>query len=181
MILSILIPTTPDRRPMFNRLLDKLSLQAADIEGVEILHCEDDYKMTIGAKRNHLISEAGGEYVVFIDSDDDVADTYIVDIMAALESRPDCVGFRGYMTTNGKDRKNFAISRAYKTWHIENGIYCRHINHLCPVRRSIALKCPFPNLRHGEDYKYSMDLIPHLKTEVYIDKYLYIYKYLTHK
>jgi hypothetical protein len=31
----------------------------------------------------------------------------------------------------------------------------------------------------GEDYEYSMGILPHLKREVLIDKELYHYKYVT--
>lgn len=182
MLLSILIPTTTDRRKVFNVLLDKLTKMSAGIEGVEIMYCEDNKQMTIGAKRQHLIENATGEYVVQIDSDDDVSDSFISDILEALETKPDCVGFNGVMTTNGKNWENFNISLRNKSWFKKNSVYYRSINHLSPVKKSLALKAGFNiNKRHGEDYEYSMKLLPLLKTEVFINKDLYTYKYISNK
>lgn len=184
MILSILIPTLTKRQKQLDALLISLEAQidAANAnELVEVIHCADEGQMTIGAKRNHLMNSCNGDYICFLDDDDSVPVYYVDEILKAVASTPDCIGFKGYMTTNNKNRKDFVISNRYKSWVESKGVYHRHTNHLTPVKRNIAIKCPFPNLRHGEDYAYSMALKAHLKTEVFIDKEMYIYNYISNK
>ncbi len=69
---------------------------------VEILSIEDNKEISIGAKRQKLLERAIGDYIVFFDSDDLPFNLYTSKILQALESSPDCVGFKIHMTTNGK-------------------------------------------------------------------------------
>ena len=72
-MLSILIPTLPDRYEFLDRLMMKIADQA--IEGIEIL-IDEDSEATTGAKRNRLIDNCETEYCVFLDDDDLIADIY---------------------------------------------------------------------------------------------------------
>jgi hypothetical protein len=84
------------------------------------------------------------------------------------------------MTTNNKDRHNFKISNTFDSWFELNGVYYRTINHLCPVKRELALQVKFPRgINNGEDADYSNRLRPLLKTEVYINKDMYHYDFNT--
>jgi glycosyltransferase involved in cell wall biosynthesis len=74
----------------------------------------DNRQKKISDKRNELLDRAKGDYVVFIDDDDLVPSYYIYELLKAIEAKPDCVGFDGYMTTNGKDRHNFKISNTFE-------------------------------------------------------------------
>jgi glycosyltransferase involved in cell wall biosynthesis len=174
--LSILIPTLPNRKPMLDTLVANLTAQIGD-NPVQIIY--DDCALTTGAKRQRLLEEAKGDYVVFVDDDDMVAPDYVVSILQAIETNPDCVGFRGWMTTNGKNKQQWEVSSRHKKWTESNGKYYRHTLHITPVKREIALKVGFKNITQGEDYQYSMGLVPLLKTEVFIDKELYYYLYVT--
>jgi len=40
------------------------------------------------------------------------------------------------------------------------------------------LKVMFPNIEFGEDYEYSMGILPFLKNEIFIDEQLYHYKFM---
>ena len=82
-VLSILIPTMPKRLGLLKRLLNVLNPQVTD--EVEILTHSDDGRIPTGRKRNDLIKQAQGQYVVFIDDDDIVADTYVSDILKAAK------------------------------------------------------------------------------------------------
>lgn len=175
--LSILIATIPRRKKLFDKLVEHLSGQAT--EAVEILYDDsDDY---VGTKRQRLLNAAKGDYVVYVDDDDMVNDNYIPFILKAIESSPDCVGFKGWITTNGANKKNFEISREHKDWTESNAKYYRHTLHITPVKREIALKVGFSNMANGEDYKYSMGLVPLLQSEVFIDEDMYYYIYKTNK
>jgi hypothetical protein len=94
MMLSILIATIPGRESMFARLMSHLWRQSVGLP-VEIIY-DGSAKdvMSIGAKRQRLIESAQGRYVVFIDDDDWVPDTYVEDILEATITLPDCIGFK---------------------------------------------------------------------------------------
>ena len=71
--LSILIPTLESRQQQFEWLYDKLATQVRrhGLEGeVEILSLRDDGTTSIGYKRNRLMEQAQGEFIVFVDDDD---------------------------------------------------------------------------------------------------------------
>lgn len=136
---------------------------------------------TRGFKRNELLKEARGTYVVSIDADDFVADDYAERILAALESGPDCVGFKIHCK-NG-DQEVWAIaSKRFLRWthgwtlggsgYIERTPY-----HKTPIKTEIARKAGGfrEDLDVGEDHDYSIRCLPILKTEVYIDEFLYFY------
>jgi glycosyltransferase involved in cell wall biosynthesis len=147
---------------------------------VEIIN-DSSTKYTIGEKRNHLLEEAKGKFVVFIDDDDEVSDDYIESIIQAIDSNQeiDCIGMKGKITFDGANEKKWIISTSCGNWYEKDNMYFRTPNHISPVRRDIALKVKFPKIMIGEDYEYSMGILPHLKREVLIDKELYHYKYIT--
>lgn len=179
-VLSILIPTMPKRIGLLNRLLKVLNAQVTD--EVEILTYSDDGRITTGRKRNDLIQQAQGKYVVFVDDDDMVADTYINDILGAAKHNPDCITFRGWMTTDNRSKTEFRLSINYpysEGWYEGKMIYFRYPNHITPIKKEIAIKVQFPNVSIGEDYSYATQLhkLGLLKTEVHIQKELYFYLY----
>lgn len=138
--------------------------------------------MTTGEKRNWLISNSSGEFFSFIDDDDVVDPNYCAEILKAIESKPDVVTFNGYMTTDGRERKNFVIklgSGYYET----RDCYYRFPNHLCAIRRAAVSGTHFPHITVQEDFKWA-DAIRQrglLKTSVHIDKDLYHYMFRTRK
>jgi hypothetical protein len=86
------------------------------------------------------------------------------------------------MTTNGRDRRDFKISNTFSKWEEANGVYYRTINHLCPVKREMALMAKFPRgINQGEDSEYADRLMKYLRTEYYINKPMYHYDYQTAK
>ena len=188
-LLSILIPTINRHIGCLAVLLRSLNEQ---IENgglgkiVEIIVLEGETQTT-GAKRNTLLEKATGEYVTYIDADDEVSPDYLKEVLQAIESKPDVVGFGGWMETNGSNRQNFKISKdlPYIASKEDNGNTCflRYNNHLSPCRRSIALQVKFPEKTFGEDYDYATRLKESglIQTEVYIPKQLYFYKFSTVK
>lgn len=179
MILSILIATMPKRRDMFDRLLFDVRAQIAKA-GVDIEVLADNGDGSIGVKRQRMIEAAQGDYVCFIDDDDQIDATYISSILDALSTGPDVVGFWGIMTMNGRGARRFKISRTCN-YEEKKGVYYRYNNHLCPVRRSIALQVGYKDMSFFEDFDYATRLQPFIATEVFIDRNLYYYRYLTNK
>lgn len=176
MRLSILICTTRSRKKVFDRIYGILKRQAKHFNNVEILVNEHETD-TVGKKRNDLLTQAKGDYVVFVDSDDLVYIHYVKLILKAIQTNPDCIGISGIMTTNGKNPVQWHISKDFKSWHKKGRVYYRTPNHISPVKREIALKVGFPDVSNGEDYAYSMGILPYLNTEVKIKTNLYTYLY----
>jgi glycosyltransferase involved in cell wall biosynthesis len=190
MKLSILIPTTYSRKEMLAELLEHLKHQIEEcgaLDTVEVIIDEDGGESSVGSKRQRLLESANGEFVVHIDSDDWVSKDYIESILLATEINPDSIGFEGYMTHDGDRKENFKISKdlPYITTidGYGNNEYLRFNNHLTPIKREIALKIGFKDMKFAEDYDYALRLKESglIKTEVYIPKDLYHYRYCSKK
>jgi len=184
--LSILIPTIPSRKEMFDKLLANLKSQYVS-EDVEI-RIDHNIVNTIGYKRNWLLEQSQGEYITFIDDDDTVSSTYIQDILTAIESKPDCVSLRGVITWDGANPEIFEHSLRYPAYVTHtlpvNGIkYERYPNHLNTIKASIAKQFKFPEINHGEDTDWATQIHNSglIKTETYIDKVLYHYLFKPNK
>lgn len=186
MKLSILICTLPQRQVMFEALVGKLMGQLfkiADFKDQVEICSASNIKLTIGELRNDLLKMAKGDFVVFIDDDDDVDANYVKEILTVINANPniDCIGINGIISFDGDKSKPWSISIKHGHWHETDEMYLRTPNHISPVRRSIALQAKFPNIAYGEDMEYSKRIFPFLKKEVCIKKPLYHYKYITVK
>jgi len=180
MILSILICTIPKRKFQLQALMKLLLRQIGEYE-VQVI-ADSNMSITTGAKRNHLINLAEGKYVCFIDDDDTISKDYVPEIMKALESEPDVVGFKGWITTNGRDKREWKISKDFP-YETVGKTYLRYNNHLSPIKKEIALQVPYPDLTYGEDFDFATRLKESglIQTEVFIDKHLYNYNFRTKK
>jgi len=189
MKLSILICTIPKRIFSFERLIEKIHLQAKKNnlqEDVEILS-NSDVSISIGVKRNLLLSESKGAYVCFIDDDDDIADCYLQELFKAIESNNDCASLKGIITWDGERPEIFEHSikyQSYKTNLINEEIrYERYPNHLNCIKSHIAKQIGFTDKNFSEDTDYANMLFASglIKTEFSIDKILYYYNYVSQK
>jgi len=146
---------------------------------VEVLFEEDEKQMSVGAKSQKLLERSNGKYVVRFDSDDRPKPYYVEEIIKAIESNPDCVGFKIAMTTNGEKPEICCHSLKYKVWaeNVDGYNYVRNVTHFNPVKREIALQVGFKDIRFGEDKDYSDRITPLCKTEVFIDKFMFDYRY----
>jgi len=101
MKLSILICTIPSRSEMLKKLTQQLMLLLGkyDDSEWEVL-IQPDENINVGQKRNILLQKASGDFVVFIDDDDEIHDNYIDAFMHAISCNPDadCIGYRGYIS-----------------------------------------------------------------------------------
>lgn len=166
---------------MYNDLVKSLTEQYNGLE-VELIY-DDNEDDSTGKKRNRLLKKASGDYIVFIDADDEVANYYIKEILEAAKFDCDCMGIRGYMTTNNTSEIDWELSKDFPNDTItKNGkrMYLRKTNHIAPVKRELALQTMFPDIGNGEDKDYSDRLNPLLKTEYKIEAPdMYHYKYTT--
>jgi len=180
--LSILIATMPSRYNQYVELESNLRRQGAFniFSEVEVIF-DNEMSYNIGVKRNKMLLYAKGEYIVFIDDDDEISNNYLSLILEACKSGCDCIGINGFITTNGENEKQWFISKEYGHWHEENNVYYRTPNHISPVKRELALQAMFPEISHAEDFEYSKRLFPLLKTETLINEPIYHYKFISNK
>ncbi len=178
--LSILIPTIESRKEYFDLLMEELLRQVADYKDrVELIGMCDNKEISIGAKRQKLIELAKGEYICFIDDDDWIAYDYVKTILE--NTGYDAIGFQ-IECSNAEYpgiKELASASRKYPDWsdNKEGFRYVRSIYHKTPVRRELALKAGFKDMRYGEDYDYSMRIMPLIQSEAYINKVMYYYRF----
>lgn len=183
MKLSILVPSVAERRNTFlPKCLDMLygqleSLPKEQQKSVEVLFLIDNKERMLGSKRNNLIDIAQGEYISFVDDDDRIEQDYIESLLTAIESKADVITFQASVSLNGDPAKICHYSNKYAKDYNTIDTYHRLPNHICCVKKEIALKVPFLNIKNGEDSAYSKQLKPYLKTQNEINRVLYHYDY----
>lgn len=175
--LSILIPSLEERRKTLEQLKTELSNQIGK-RNVEVLSLPDNRQMSIGQKRNMLLTQSTGEYVAFVDDDDMVSPDYIEKVLNALTKNPDCSSLTGQIVFSDGYSRPFIHSLRYDRWidDHEGKVYYRPPNHLNAVRRAIAVQVGFPPWNSGEDRSFSMGIRHFLKKEEWIDGVIYNYK-----
>jgi glycosyltransferase involved in cell wall biosynthesis len=191
MILSILIPSLYERAGMLALMLRNLETQIDSLgakEIVEICVNIDNREKTTGQKRNELVAQAKGKYIQHTDDDDRVPEYFIEELLIASKSDADCFSISGVITTNGFNEKVWHISKdmdyAAKFDHQGREYFERWPNHICPMKRSIAIQIPFPNQTIGEDFDFSKRLHEAglIRTEFRIDRFpMYYYDFISHK
>jgi glycosyltransferase involved in cell wall biosynthesis len=181
-ILSILIPSTTDRKEMTDKLYHYLQAQVLFSnldEKVEIIVDMDNKEVSIGAKRQRMIEKAKGKYVVQIDSDDWIPDDYLQVIIPELQKDPDCIGHR--IECSGTPGTTESVSSAYEKWcEKQHGFdYIRTPYPKVPIKRDICLAVGYKDQRYGEDHNFAIRLKQSglIHSEIYIDQVLYFYRY----
>jgi hypothetical protein len=155
---SVLIATIPGREASLQSLLqsirDKVSRLAPDLR-VEYCIKFDNKEMSIGLKREHLLQNAQGKYVSFIDDDDNVTDAYIEDLAATIRGQYPVMRIRGqiaqYTFTHSLDNKLDGLMA-------QNGVFVRPPNHLNPMMADIAKLIHFKDATYGEDLEWTLRL-----------------------
>ena len=183
MLLSLLIPTITSRQRLFSILFETLKLQILAsrwASEVEVLFELDSGEVSIGQKRNILLGRATGQFIAFIDDDDEVSADYVERICSAIVRRPeiDCIGIRGIITFQGSHPKEFIYSLRYTDVFSRNHTYFRPPYHLNPTRREIAAPYRFLDVNYSEDFDWAQQIRRDgaLKNEEFIDSVLYYYR-----
>ncbi len=204
--LSILIPSTPDRKDDLHKLLECIDkqgyvrkIEVFDIGElncsryydllcpIEILVFEDAKIMTIGEKRELLYKHAKGTYSIQVDSDDLLAPNAIQLILEAIISNPDVdvISFEEYCNMDGKEYKS-NHSATYGGWEGDgNSLFPDGFHfHRTPffksvIRTELAKSIPIQKIRFGEDHAFANDLHPLIKSEFHISEPLYRYIHIS--
>lgn len=175
MKLSVLVCSVAERQGR-TPVLDQLWSQAEG-KDVEVLVLTDNRQMSIGAKRNALVAASSGDYVVFVDDDDRVADNYIDALLAAATTRRDVLTFTMEYRYNGEKQWIARQSLGYPL----QGKRVRHDlvritpHHTSAVRRDIATRLTYQDSSYGEDRDWARQLRVAARTECVIPETLYIY------
>lgn len=188
MILSILIPSIPEREDKLIKLLDNLynqkrliSNQHPTLPGVEILtDCSKRYLeggKTVGQKRNDLVQRATGNYLCFLDDDDIVPPNYIETLVRAMQHGSDIITFNSLFKC---DYYWSLIDMSIRNNNEEatpNGITYRNAWHICPVKSELAKKHQFSNKNNAEDWDWMQRVLTGVFTEHKLNVILHQYNH----
>jgi glycosyltransferase involved in cell wall biosynthesis len=175
--LSILICSLYARVECREHLLSHIATQPRELlDRCQILLDIDGGTASIGAKRNRLLSAAEGRYIVFIDDDDAITSDYLESVFIGIDLGVDHVGVGMLYAPLGGRPVPVECSVNHEWGH--DGIkYLRSPQHVCAVKRELALQAGFPDISFGEDKVYSARLRSLVKSEYVIAKPIYIYQY----
>ncbi len=182
--LSILIPSIPSRLeerliPLFNKLqkqVDKLK----NPKDVELLTFIDNKRRSIGYKRESLVYIARGNYVAFVDDDDDIEDHYVESAVEAIYNNEnvDVITFKEkvYLNDTGPFFLTFQLGYP-KNDPVQVSNAKRPPWHSCFWKRQLAQQFHFPDLMDGEDWAWVSQLNAVAKTSYHIDKFMKTYRW----
>lgn len=181
--LSILICSTHTRSETFGRAIQKQvwsqyeALPREYRERIEILMLTDNKTQMLGHKRNVMVDMAQGRYIQFIDDDDRIEPDMFRSVLDATATDADAITFLVSVSLNGARPKICRYSKDFTEDRNTAQGYERLPNHICCVKRDLALQISFPHLLYGEDSGYAKLLRPLLATEHHIPRVLYHYDY----
>jgi len=165
---------------------------------VELLYLLDNKRRPVGAKRNDLLSIAHGEYISFIDDDDEVATDYVQKIYRSITTTrksdipADVICFPQQCTLQPAGIIH-ECTYSIKHWKERNPEERRKIEktdtpgtfkwtgppaHTMVWRRSSIYGVQFPDKMFGEDIEWVDIVCNKAKVEVQIEgAFLYYYKF----
>jgi len=166
------------RMPVFHKLCE-LSAGFRDVE-VQLLY--DNQRMSTGAKRNRLVNCARGEYISFVDDDDDVTDQYVRLIHRALRDHPGvdlvCFNLVGpRLLTNNELRYRYHPRwRQQQTEERFPGVQWKRPQHTSVWQRALVRNALFSDMSRMEELQWQLETEMMVNTYVYLDEDLYRYQ-----
>lgn len=187
-ILSILTPTIPSRDDIFNKLRHEIANQYYNLRlthptlGHVDFRSDDgqsfmDGGLSIGKKRQSLVQQAKGEYLCFLDDDEDIAPNYLETLVRLCHSGKDVITFRSFIKNDfywsvvdmrlGNSNEEATPDRIVK----------RNAWHVCPVRSKYAKMYKFEDSNYSEDWTWMEQVLKHCQTEAHTDQILHSYQH----
>lgn len=190
-MVSILICTIPDREYSFSKLISELYRQITycdtthptlgDVEiKVDATKKFNDGGLSIGSKRQNLLNQANGKYVLYLDDDEHISPDYVETLLRLCYEDKDVCTFRSL----AKLANNWAlIDMALENENEQinpYGITRRKPWHVCPVKRELAQQFEFENISYGEDWNWFGQVLKLCETEAHTDKIIHNYNHGAH-
>ena len=181
MLLSILTLSIPERvGPYLSRLVKQLDEQIGENREVEVLALTDNRRISVGAKWNHLIGIARGQYITCVGEDDVLADDYVSSLLKAIRENPgvDCIVFDTDMYVDGEFYVNckWGLEHTFDDDEANKQMY-RPVGELMCIRSDIRREHPYQNVWRGSDWRLMRSIRSSLKTQARVEKTLYHYMY----
>lgn len=188
MSLTVCIPVHYSHELQYNRLAHEIASYSKGYD-VHILKHSNRGEKPIGHIRQQMLEQVTTPYVTFIDADDRIHQHYFKWVFKGIETGAKGIGFKGQITTNGRNPFEFIHSMKYISWHDKvvnkKKVYFRPLNHLNPIQTEIAKQIGYAGLKHGEDLDYSNRLVKSglikMEDEYFIDAIMYYYLYQPYK
>lgn len=181
--LSILIPSVPRRLPKLTALV--LSLEKQSDPRMEVLIFMDNFRRPLGSKRNALMAQARGKYLLHLDDDDALADDFARTILPVLENETsDLVHYDGKASLNGSPFFDVTTRIGAENTHPNHNPDGSFTNIVrtpwtwCCWRTDFARQFSFPDHHDGaEDAFFLRQALPKVMTSRKIDRALFFYRY----
>ena len=167
-------------------LVRKLEKQIADDElqdMFEILVFTDNRHRSVGAKRQALLNTAQGEFIAYLDDDDDISDYYITNFLEAhcinvVNEETDVITFNQHVYVDGTYYANrFEFGKEGNDPIDQEGGCVRPPWHVCFWRRDIVKHCTFPDTNYGEDWAWAEQANKKAESSYHIDAFMHTYHY----
>jgi hypothetical protein len=179
MKLSILIATVEERKEQFNKLFNRLVSLTIDYNGIEIIfnnapRYDQPNGLTVGEKRQALIYEAKGKYIMFVDDDDDVTDNFILELYPLLDANVDVINAKVQSYIDGAPH---IINQSiyFESEQLQQGETRRYPSVMSVWSRKLTDKAVFKPLNNGEDFDWTKQMSP--QSEIKVDSIWQIYNY----
>lgn len=188
-LLSILIPTIPERNEKFIALYNEIMRQKTSFDslhdtigelevvvnsGVRFL----DGGLSIGKKREALVEEAQGGYLCFLDDDESISPNYVETLMRLCKQGADVCTFKAMV----KMQTFWAIVDMRLVYNVNDQLnpdytVRRPPWHVCPVKSKYAKKFHFQNINAAEDFEWMKKVLLRCTTESHTDKIILQYNH----
>lgn len=181
-LLSILTPACWERVSQAQALRDKISQQIGS-ELTEHLVLFDNRGMSIGQKRQSLLNSARGQFIAFVDDDDDVSFDYVPMLVRTIQQQPDIelITFEQSASYNGKPfTVRFQHGAKDQEWLLngpDNQVITRGPWHVCAWRRDRIAHCQFLHSNYGEDAAWIRQARGHVHRAHHIPAVMHFYRH----
>lgn len=188
-ILSILIPTIPERVERFTALYNEVMAQKHAMnslhplmEDIEVLIDGGkrflDGGPSIGRKRQELVRRATGKYLCFLDDDEDIAPNYVESLVRLCRSGQDVCTFQAMV----KVKSFWGIVDMRLSYKVNDQMSPEYTVrrppwHICPVKSIYGKMYPFKDLSNAEDFEWMQKVLECCTTEIHTDKILFQYNH----
>lgn len=153
---SVLIPTIPGRdeklRSLIRTIQEKVARICPEVR-MEVCVAFDNREMTVGMKRQQLLTQAKGKYLSFIDDDDDITDAYVEDLKECIHGGYHTMRIRGQITPY---TFTHSVENTLSTTMARGDVFIRPPNHLNPMMSDVAKLIQYRDAVRGEDLDWTI-------------------------